>query len=373
MSGTLYQPTVDAVAIGIQARKPILVIGEPGIGKTATMAAIARQLDLHIETVIASIREPSDFSGLPVINNGGVTFAPPTWAKTLADMGKGIVFYDELSCAPPSIQAGVLRAIHEGVVGDLTLPQGVSSVACMNPPHQAAGGVDLAAPLANRFCHLEWKMPVENWTTGMVTGWKEVRVPILPADWSKHIPQSRALVATFIGKRPTALLRVPDNDSDAGKAWPSPRTWDMLATLHAACVSIHYDHPDNDTQWLFAAGCVGTGEAREFLNWIKELDLPDPEELLKNPKLFKRTTRDDRTFAVLNSVVSAILSNNTETRWNQGWQVISEVVDQGAPDIAVTASKALASNKPDPNAKLPSDLMTKKIMPILRQAGMLGQ
>ena len=54
------------------------------------------------------------------------------------------------------MQAALLRVVLERVVGDLELPADVAVVAAANPPEQAADGWDLSAPLANRFCHLEW-------------------------------------------------------------------------------------------------------------------------------------------------------------------------------------------------------------------------
>jgi hypothetical protein len=51
------------------------------------------------EVVIASIREPSDFAGLPIVADGGVRFAPPRWARRLAAAGHDILFLDEISTA----------------------------------------------------------------------------------------------------------------------------------------------------------------------------------------------------------------------------------------------------------------------------------
>src|SRR5262245_62386462 len=91
------------------------------------------------EVVIASIREPSDFAGLPVVvADGGVRFAPPRWARRLHGAGRGVLFLDEISTAPPAVQAALLRVVLERVVGDLELPAAVAVVAAANPPE--AGG-----------------------------------------------------------------------------------------------------------------------------------------------------------------------------------------------------------------------------------------
>src|SRR6266571_5240827 len=57
--------------------------GDPGIGKSPLIRAAAAADDVPCETVIGSLREPSDFAGLPVVTDGGVRLEPPAWAKRL--------------------------------------------------------------------------------------------------------------------------------------------------------------------------------------------------------------------------------------------------------------------------------------------------
>src|SRR3954471_6329845 len=108
--------TVDALAIGLVARVPMLLWGDPGTGKSSVVRALAADLGIPHEVVIASIREPSDFAGLPVVADGSVRFAPPSWARRLADEGRGVLFLDELSTAPPAVQAALLRVVLERTV-----------------------------------------------------------------------------------------------------------------------------------------------------------------------------------------------------------------------------------------------------------------
>jgi len=357
---------MKSLALAIQSGLPTLVWGSPGVGKTSFIQALGARLGLPVEVVIASIREPSDFSGLPIADNGTVHFAPPAWAQRLAQAGRGILFLDEISTAPPAVQAALLRVVLDRVVGDLELPAEIAVVAAANPPEEAAGGWDLTPPLANRFIHLHWRVDVEAWTTGMVSGWPKPEVPVLPAGWRENIPAARVLVAGFIKTRPHLLLQVPKEESEAGKAWPSPRSWDMAATVLAAAQA---SGTSKDTTAELISGCVGEGPGLEFLAWVEEMDLPDPEELLRNPTAFKLPTRGDRAYAVLSSVVSAAIRNLTPERWLAAWQILASAAEQGGKDVAASAARALARAK---TADLPVPVKElREFIPLLQKAGVM--
>src|ERR1700751_44308 len=119
----------EGPGVAVAARVPVLLGGAPGTGKTSAIRAMAEAMGLPCETVIASIREPSDFAGLPVIVGDGVLVPPPGWARRLAEPGRGLLFLDERSTAPPAVQAALLRVVLERVVGDLALPPDVAVVA----------------------------------------------------------------------------------------------------------------------------------------------------------------------------------------------------------------------------------------------------
>ncbi|MFF3148970.1 AAA family ATPase, partial [Streptomyces sp. NPDC057927] len=82
-AGTEPRPDIqlEALTLAVAADLPVLLWGEPGIGKTAALTQLAAALDLPLTTVIASVHEPSDFSGLPIVGDDpaqqGVPMAPP--------------------------------------------------------------------------------------------------------------------------------------------------------------------------------------------------------------------------------------------------------------------------------------------------------
>lgn len=331
-----------AVAIMIQARIPVLLWGSPGVGKTAWVGSVGDQLEAQTETVILSLREPADVGGLPILTDEGVKLEPPAYAKRLAAAKRGVLFFDELSTAPQSVQAACLRVIQEGVIGDLKLPKTVSMVAAANPADCAAGGFDLAAPLANRMAHFEFGLDPGEWASGMVGGWSNDAIAVLPSGWESGIGQARASIAAFIRRKPNLLLAMPKSESDRGRAWPSPRSWDQVAMAMAACKAAHID----DT--LCIGALVGEQAAFEFCSYRKAMNLPDPEEVIDGSAEVPEAP--DACFATLASVVAAIVNKPEQKRVDGAWKAILGCMDRGEDICAVHAADLLRikdlKNKP---------------------------
>ncbi len=141
------------LSIGLRTRTPGLIIGPPGVGKSSSIVNWGNKNGLRTWVVIASLREPTDFAGLPVVSTQTtkdehgkeypvVHFAPPNFAKEASEHG-GLIFLDEITTAPPAVQAALLRAVLDLAFGDLELPPDkVAIVAAANPPELAAGGWD---------------------------------------------------------------------------------------------------------------------------------------------------------------------------------------------------------------------------------------
>ena len=356
--------TLEALGVAVAARVPVLLWGAPGTGKTSAIRAMAKELRLPCKTVIASIREPSDFAGLPVVADGRVVFAPPRWARELAEEDVGILFLDEISTAPPAVQAALLRVVLERVVGDLELPEGVVVIAAANPPELAADGWDLSAPLANRFCHLDWPVESQAFAEGLTGGWRAPSVPQLPDNWDSELAVGRGLVSAFVSVRPGLAVAMPDDGASAGRGWPSPRSWEMAALLWSVATAAG---ASEQARALLVMGSVGQGAGLELVNWASEMDLPDPEVVLLDPEAFVMPERGDRAYAALSAIAAAVADNTTKERWLAAWKVLGKAAD-GAADVAALAARVLAQCRPNGVAAPPE---LKLFAPVLREARLL--
>ena len=122
-----------------------------------------------------------------------------------------------------------------------------------------------------------------------------------------------------------------------------------------------------DARSALIRGAVGDGAGIEFLAWVVEMDLPDPEVVLADPAAFRLPERGDRAYAALAAIASAVAANLTAERWTAGWRVLGMAADT-APDVAAVAARVLARNRPD-GAALPAEI--KRFAPVLRDAGLL--
>ncbi|MEU3661368.1 AAA family ATPase [Streptomyces sp. NPDC032940] len=340
---------LEALTLAVAADLPVLLWGEPGIGKTAALTQLAGSLGLPLTTVIASVHEPSDFSGLPIVGDDpavqGVPMAPPQWAVELVRAGRGLLFLDELSTATPAVQAALLRVVLERRVGALQLPPGVRIVAAANPRASAADGWELSPPLANRFVHLYWAHDPEVVVRGLGGVWPRAELP-RPA--AERLPEAvafaRRAVCGFLKARPTLIHRLPRSDARRGGAWPSPRSWDATLTLLAFATAASVSR---DVLALLVRGAVGDGPGLEFLAHLDRMDLPDPESLLADPAAAELPERGDLRQATLEAVVAAVGARPRRERWEAGWAVLVRALETGAPDLLVAPATALAALRRD--------------------------
>ncbi|WP_433424592.1 AAA family ATPase [Microtetraspora malaysiensis] len=336
---------LEALTLAVAADLPVLLWGEPGIGKTAALQQLAEALNLPLTTVIASVHEPSDFSGLPVVGDDpavqGVPMAPPDWAVRLARAGRGLLFLDELSTAPPAVQAALLRLVLERRVGTLRLPAGVRIVAAANPRSSAADGWELSPPLANRFVHLQWRHDHDVVVRGLGGTWPRASLPWLdPERLSEAVTFARRAVCGLLTARPDLVHRLPNNEAHRGGPWPSPRSWEMALCLTAFATAAD---ASKDVLSMLVRGAVGDGPGLELLAAMDRMDLPDPEALLADPAAAELPQRGDLRQAVLDGVVAAVRRRPEKGRWDAAWELLVRALETGAPDLVVVPASTLAA------------------------------
>jgi hypothetical protein len=252
----------------------------------------------------------------------------------------------------------------------LKLPKTVSFVAAANPADVAAAGWELAPPTASRFVHLDWGMPLEVYSEGIVTGrWPSIQVHDAPADYEEVLGNERVLISGFLNARASQLSAIPKGAAERSRAFPTPRTWDYAARLSAHAKAVK---APETVRRILVAGCVGDAATHEYLQWIAANDLPDPEMLLADPAKASFTSiRADRVYVTLQGILGAVSRRSTPERWTAAIDVCAKAADDIGIDPAVPVVRALMRPDAKPaGVSVPSSI--KVFAPALTLAGLLG-
>jgi len=226
----------------------------------------------------------------------------------------------------------------------------VSVVCCMNPPEIATNGADMTPPESNRFFWINWTLDNGAWFDYMLGGLGAVHnFPVVPNDWKEtHLAKAKSLLVSFLKRNPKLIHEMPPPEKATGP-WPSNRSWENAAKMFAAVRACGYDLA-SDHVHAAVAGCVGTPTADVFFAWVKDMDLPDPEDLLRNPKKAQELIpeRHDRAIVCLESVAAAASEKTHKDfakRWKTAWEILEPVI-KTHQDRAEPAAKILSRNKP---------------------------
>lgn len=356
--------TVTVIDACGRAHVPVLLLSDPGVGKSSLVRGIATAEAVPCETVLGSVREPADVAGLPVVgDDGSVNLAPPAWARRLCEAEAGWLFLDELTTCPPAVQAAMLTVALDRIVGETALPDGVRVVAGANPADRAADGWELAPPLANRFCHIDFHPTVDDWLDGMAVGWTAPPASRATTPDAARIEAVKASVLGFIRTRPDLLHDFPRDAAATGGPWPSRRSWAMLTT---ALANVRSD--DTAARQTIVYGLIGEGAGTEYLDWCDKADLPDPADVTADPSIVDWTDRPDRVWAILSGVVALAASRGSQAAWVAAWKPLLAAAEAGRPDVAAAAARPLGRARPA-NARVPAAVRT-HFAPVLAAAGL---
>jgi hypothetical protein len=142
-------PRIEAILeVAYRARRPVLLEGSTGIGKSELVAQVANKLGIAHTVLDLSLLEPPDLVGLPVIEEGRTRYALP---HILPRDGAGILMLEELNRAERYIQQPALQLLTARTLHEYVLPPGWSCCAAINPETGDYQVTPLDAALRARF------------------------------------------------------------------------------------------------------------------------------------------------------------------------------------------------------------------------------
>lgn len=290
-----------------------MVWSEPGQGKTANFKTLGEVLNHLVITKTGNKSDPTDFSGVPYLvdvkTKSGETkkkmkYSEPTYVSELKRDNKGILFFDELTTCPPSIQTPMLSIIQDGDFGEFKIPHSIFRCAAGNYTN-VVGCHQMSIALLNRMIHIHHSMDVETFCGGFASGWSNYeQATINPqSDIKKKEFQYRVMVTDFIKANPDYLTRIPETIADpTDVAYPTPRSWEMLCEILAVL-------DGNDKEYIdeLIDGTIGVDAARlfkKFMKSTKKFDIDLSKYLGKESKFeFPNPEKHDEVTHIVDSIM----------------------------------------------------------------------
>ena len=134
--------------IPVPRQRPVLLIGPPGIGKTAIMEQIAGECGVGLVSYTMTHHTRQSAIGLPVLTEKqfagkAYTVTSYTMSEIIASVYEqiektgcrdGILFLDEINCVSETLMSAMLQFLQYKTFGSHALPEGWVIVAAGNPP-----------------------------------------------------------------------------------------------------------------------------------------------------------------------------------------------------------------------------------------------
>jgi len=387
-----FQLAQEAAALGVQAGIPTILWGAPGIGKTSWLEALVSVMrdekgrPAKAFTVIGSTKDPADIGGMMKLDG---SLMAPSWAREIQERSmagmRSVLFLDEFSSMTPLVHAALLRVVRDKIAGECDLDPkngplrgaAVHVVCAANPVSEGAASIDLPPPAANRMIHIDWPVPSGlSYGLGLVLGWPIPKIPALPINWreTEEAKMARKDISFFVQRREGLLLDFPKQHTERGRAWPSPRSWEMAADILGAARAAGVSE---DVQAILVRGSVGSGAGGEFLNWLVDRSLPDPEQLLKDPTIWDPPKdRSDILWAAADSIVLAVAAKPTPERLTGAWNFVEYVIDKtkaaDAMKIPFDDLMRIKRETPELQKMMPTKEQASKFYPLFRKAKILA-
>ena len=190
-------------------RKPVLLRGRHGIGKSTVVYQYAAKQNMEVVERRASQMTEGDLVGLPSIEGNSTSFNPPDWFKTACDRPV-VLFLDEVDRATLEVRQGIFELTDSRKLNGHTLHPDTLVFAAVNGGEHGAqyqvGEMDPAE--LDRWTVFDIEPSVEDWLS-----------------WAKDSEVSDE-VWNFINQNRAHLEHT--DDFEPNKVYPSRRSWERL-------------------------------------------------------------------------------------------------------------------------------------------------
>ncbi len=274
----------------------VMLWGPPGVGKSQGVRQVAENIGIstgkkvNVTDVRLLLFNPVDLRGIPTANRDkslAVWLKPKIFQMDESSDIINILFLDEISAAPQSVQAAAYQITLDRRIGEHSLPDNCIVIAAGNRVTDKSVAYNMPKALANRLCHLKIESDVKSW-----------------CKWASLSGINEAVTA-FISYSPSSLMGFSEF-SDSELAFPTPRSWEMVS-------NILNDVSDNVKEvFPLIAGCIGEENAHQFLSWSEVYQkIPSVDDIFSG-KAVKLSNRPDVLYALSEKIVRRIKETHSD-------------------------------------------------------------
>lgn len=229
--------------------------------------------------VRASQSAPEDLKGLPNFSGDFVDWKPNLVFRVLSNpKASGILFFDELNLATPSVMSALYQIILDRCIGEISFPKEVVPIACGNRIEDRGNVSELPSPLSNRFVHLELRPPtIDEFTDYGLNNGKMYDGRII----------------AFLQFKPSRIYAYDSKDKD--KSFPTPRMWGI-------CNRLIKGIDDLDILDILVSSAVGEATAIEFIAFLKLQEKIDVKDLIEHPEKVKEIKEISLKWSLLSTL-----------------------------------------------------------------------
>lgn len=254
--------------------------------------------------------DSTELRGVPnMLNTEMLQTIPYSWAVYFTQKdADGIIFFDELNLAVPTVMSSAYQIINDRTISDRRISDDVFVLAAGNRREDCGNIFEMPDPLHDRFCEIELEVNMEDWVA-----------------WAYR--NVNAHLISFIQWKPSRLYDVSFNKKEKAS---TPR-----GIARASKLVKQRDILGPLTYKLIAMSC-GEPFACEFQSYIANYKELNWESIFKNPKSIKDFTTDK-----LWAVVGGLAEKFTEECNIEDFHNIIKVINNVPSDFAVVSLKML--------------------------------
>ena len=222
-----------------RVKKPILLRGRHGVGKSCVVYQTAAALGLPVVERRASQMTEGDLVGLPVIDGECTRFNPPDWFKQACNEPVAL-FLDEVDRATIEVRQGIFELTDSRKLNGYALHPDTLIFAAVNGGEHGeqyqVGEMDPAE--LDRWTVFDVEPTVEDWL-----------------DWAKG--NVDGVIWDFINQNRGHLEHV--GDFEPNKVYPSRRSWDRLNECLGAAQFLSDENRKGSLSTIYELGCAFVG------------------------------------------------------------------------------------------------------------------